>query len=139
MPAIQGLNHANVLTCDPNRTLEFYRKLGFRKGYRPTGFPDEGFWLYAGNNDYQILHINIVDHDQFTALGSGVYNHIGFEVSGTIEEVVAWLNDQGIAPDVWAPIPGAHRALYFTGPSGEKVELVFIDEPVASFRDATVT
>lgn len=130
MHAIKGLNHVNLYSSDPHKTVAFYGRLGFKAGYRPNAFADPGVWLYAGDDDYQILHVNVLPPERFAALGEGPFGHVGLGVRGTIAEVTGWLKSLNIEYDLWDPIPGAHRALYFKGPSNEVVELVFVDEPI---------
>lgn len=129
MVAIRGLNHFNIFSCVPVETVAFYERLGFKVGLRPEAFPDPGVWLYAGDCPSPLLHVNIVTEAEFKKLGAGIVGHVGFSVSGTIEQVTAALAAAGVAYDLWAPIPGAKRALYFHGLNGEYIELVFVDLP----------
>ncbi len=124
---IKGLNHVNLFSVSPQHTSEFYQRLGLIPGFRPPGFDDPGIWLYAdGGKGYQVLHIN----ETVKGVEDGKFGHVGFNVAGRLEAVVTRLNNIGIAPDVVTPIPGAHRALYFKGPSDEMIEFVFVDEPI---------
>ncbi len=132
---IKGLNHVNLLSSNPQATSEFYQRLGLIPGFRPPGFADPGIWLYAdGGKGYQILHINEAQKERFRYgldhVKDGDIAHVGFNVAGRIDAVVTRLKNIGINPELWDPIPGAHRALYFDGPSKEKIEFVFVDEPI---------
>lgn len=77
-----------------------------------------------------MVHLNEPTLEESRNAGFGPYNHVGFNAHGSIEQVTARLSALKINYDLWEPLPGARRALYFTGLAGEKIEFVFVDVPV---------
>lgn len=130
---IRTLHHVNIVTDDLPGLTRFYARLGLTVGYRP-GFParsgmaeDPGAWLYWGQDP--IVHLNVPSPAERAQPGYCAYNHVGYGVVGTLGDVSRRLTFLGIRHEVFGPVPGSHRALYFEGPAGERVELVFLDEP----------
>jgi catechol 2,3-dioxygenase-like lactoylglutathione lyase family enzyme len=130
---ITGLNHFNLAVADLERSARFYEALGLRRGHRPE-FPTRGIWLYCG--DAPVLHLN-----DAAEVGVGPYardqaavHHVGLSARGSVDDVTDRLSDLGVIYDLWDPIPGVCRALYFRGPDDEYVELVLVDCPVTMER-----
>ena len=123
-PDIAGLNHVNVLCDDIEFSAEFYQRLGLTRGYRPKGFPEHGVWLYL--DTFPIIHLNPRSFPERLFEG-GAVDHFGFTIRGPLQPVVEYLDSLNITFDLWPPIPGVCRALYFYGPSDEKIEFVFVD------------
>ena len=122
--ALAGLNHVNILARNLEVSAKFYESLGLKTGPRPTGFPEHGIWLYHG--DSPVLHLNPAPKER--PLNDGAVDHFGFSVQGSIQDCTRRLTQLGIEYDLWEAIPGTCRALYFKGPSGEKIEFVFVDQ-----------
>lgn len=135
---LSALNHVNILSADMEKTAAFYTRLGFKIGHRPLGFPDPGIWLYV--DEKPVLHINPISGPRANPCGREkelgwvsnwlrTVDHFGFSVRGTVAEVTAKLDELGIEYDLWGPIPGANRALYFVDPTtGARIEYVLVDE-----------
>ena len=126
----QGLAHIAVLTEDMEKTIAFYELLGGTCTERasvqkPTGVNQlamidrGGFWMEA---------IQPGDGTPVTAQG-GVLPHIAIEVTD-LPAVAAELKAQGIdtfltpEPVVLPELFGGLRNWFFTGPSGEQIELI---------------
>lgn len=122
---IISLNHFNIATSDLEASARFYEALGLIRGYRPT-FPTTGIWLY-GNEGAPIIHLNDEREVGPIVKGTAAVHHVGLTVVGSVEAVTGKLAALGIVYDLWAPIPGVCRALYFKGPSGESIEFVMVD------------
>lgn len=135
---LSRLHHVNILSADMEATAAFYEKLGFMIGPRPAGFPEPGIWLYVGVDP--VLHINPSSGpranpgDREADLKHAAHwlrtvDHFGFAVRGSVEQVTERLDAVGIKYDLWDPIPGVNRALYFEDPTtGAKIEYVLVDE-----------
>jgi catechol 2,3-dioxygenase-like lactoylglutathione lyase family enzyme len=133
------LHHVNILSRNMTKTAAFYERLGFKIGPRPSGFPEPGIWLYI--DDHPALHINPA---KAMATSDSQYrrtvDHFGFAVKGSVKEVTDKLNGLGITYDLWNPIPGVCRALYFEDPTtGAKIEYVLVDEFVAPTVEKKIT
>jgi catechol 2,3-dioxygenase-like lactoylglutathione lyase family enzyme len=124
---IDGLNHVNIATKDLENSARFYESLGLARGHRPD-FHTTGIWMYSGLSP--VLHLNDEEEVGPIVSGTAAVHHFGFSVRGTVGEVCKELVDLGIEFDLWDPIPGVCRALYFRGPSGESIEYVMVDEYV---------
>lgn len=123
---IGNLNHFNIATRSLEASAQFYEKLGLRRGNRPP-FSTSGIWMenQCGN---PIIHLNDANEVGPIVAGTAAIHHIGLNVHGSVEQITAKLDVLGIKFDLWDPIPGTFRALYFHGPSGESIEFVMIEE-----------
>lgn len=121
---VAGLNHFNIACADLERSATFYETLGLKRGHRPT-FPTTGIWLYIG--DHPAVHLNDKSEVGPIVDGCAAVHHVGFTVHGMVEEIADKLERLGIKYDLWDPIPGVCRALYFHGPDGEAIEFVMVD------------
>lgn len=122
---IVNLNHFNIATNDLEASARFYEALGLTRGYRPT-FSTTGVWLYSPEGA-PIVHLNDEREVGPIVEGTAAVHHIGLTVVGSVEDVTHKLDALDIIYDLWDPIPGVCRALYFKGPSGESVEFVLVD------------
>ena len=126
----QGLAHIAVQTEDMEKTIAFYELLGgvcTERGsvQKPAGvsllamIDMGGFWLEA---------IQSAGNTPVTAEG-GALPHIAIEVTD-LPAVAAELKAQGIdtfltpEPVVLPEVFGGLRNWFFTGPSGEQIELI---------------
>ena len=97
--ALQGLDHINIDTCQPDDTVAFYTDVLGLENF-PERRPDFGFpgaWLWA--NGRAVVHLNFIDRDErFGADGvknRNAFNHIAFE--GTdFAAMCAVLDDRGL-------------------------------------------
>lgn len=126
MYSIEGLNHFNIAAADLEASAKFYEALGLRRGHRPDfGSFNHGIWMYCGV--HPILHLNDAKEVGPITPGTGAVHHVGLSVSGEVDDVTRHLDHLGIHYDLWAPIEGVCRALYFHGPDGEHIEMVMVD------------
>lgn len=121
---IEGLNHFNIATDDLERSARFYESLGLKRGHRPS-FQTTGIWLYIA--DTPVLHLNDAKEVGPIAWATAAVHHVGFSVKGSVDEITNKLRSIGVEYDLWDPIPGVCRALYFKGPSNESIEIVMVD------------
>lgn len=117
----RGAAHIGILTGDTQKCVDFYcENLGFRPWYQGKIGPMP--LTFVENGGMVIEFIQAGDMK-----GAGAVDHIAIEVLG-IEEAVAALRAKGIQvgdpganPDFF---PGGMKNVFFTGPAGEKIELV---------------
>lgn len=122
---VAGLNHFNIVSNDMEKSAAFYEQFGLTRGHRPSGFSTKGIWLYVG--DDPIIHINDTAEVGTIESKRGPVHHVGLTIKGDVGNVTKTLASLGVTFDLWDPIPGVCRALYFEGPSGEAVEFVLVD------------
>lgn len=124
---VASLNHFNLAVKDLEKSCAFYQQLGLHKVRRPR-FPTTGIWMACEADGPPILHLNDEKEVGPIEYGAcGVVHHVGFTVHGSIAGITQKLFDMDVLYDLWDPIPGVHRALYFKGPDGEAIEFVLID------------
>lgn len=125
------VGHIAVSTPDLNKSVEFYKLLG--------GEPvmEDVFDCGDGRSEH-IIHMKFdgettveliqPSHDDMIAYGTGIIQHLCFEVEN-VDETVAMLRSKGV--DTFAedephiePIFGGIRVMFLEGPSGESIELL---------------
>lgn len=116
-----GWAHVGIMTGDTQKCVDFYCKyLGFRPYYQGKIGPMT--LTFVENNGMVV---------EFIAAGNanpgGVVDHIALQVQG-IDALVEELRAQGleIGPVGSTPgfFPNGFKNVFFTGPAGEKIELV---------------
>ncbi len=120
------LNHINLRTPDLKMTRDFYAEvLGLKEGFRPP-FPNDGYWMYAG--DDPIVHISPSEPDSSLrtnpeGMGQGL-DHFAMWGSG-LDEQLATLERHGI--DYEKRLAGGGRViqLFFEDPNGVVIEVGF--------------
>ncbi len=118
----KGLAHIGVMTDNPQKCVDFYCE---NLGFRPYHVADMGpFQLVFVENGGMVI--------EFVGVGAktetGVVDHIAIEVQG-IEALAEELKAKGV--NIEAPVgsmpglfPNGFKNVFFTGPAGEKIELV---------------
>lgn len=130
MKHFQGLAHVAVLTEDIECTISFYEKLGGKCTDRaavrkPTGENKLAMIDLAG---FSIEAIEPADGVPPDAQG-GVMPHIAIEVSN-LDDCAYQLREMGVdsfvteKPVDLPHVFGGVRNWFFTGPSGEQIELI---------------
>lgn len=117
----KGQAHVGILTGDAQACVEFYCKhLGFRPWYADKMGPMPLTFVENGGMVIEFIAAGNMS-------GAGAIDHISIEVLN-IEEAVAALREGGVQigevqahPDFF---PGGMKNVFFTGPAGEKIELV---------------
>lgn len=117
----RGCAHVGILSGNVDECVKFYcEKLGFKPYYQGNMGPIA--LTFVENNGFIV---------EFIPVGSGnpggCVDHIALEVQG-IEAAVADLRANGVEiGDVGATptmFPTGFKNVFFTGPAGEKIELV---------------
>lgn len=130
MEQLKGLAHVAILTKDMQESIAFYEKLGgvlqqTDTVQKPTGFNKLAMVVFHG-----ILLELIEPHDgtEVNANG-GVIPHIAFTVED-LQAAAAEIRAAGIdtflkpEPTVLPDLFGGLQNWFFTGPSGEQIELL---------------
>lgn len=129
MKHITGLAHVALYTEDLNSTIRFYEMLGGKTEGR------EDVKKPAGTNHLAMIrfsgfYLEIIEpHDGTVIAGpNGLFPHIAIETDN-IDETVRELKSFGISTfaseePMDMPIFGGIRNIFFTGPQGEKIELL---------------
>ncbi len=118
---IQGVDHINISTIDPDRCRDFYcQVLGLATGYRPP-FESKGHWLYAG--DQPIVHISATEQ---VRNGESALEHIAFAVEG-YDETRRNLDAHGQTYRCYDVPATSAKQIFITDPDGVNVELNFRD------------
>ncbi len=125
---IKGIHHINIgcRHSDLPAIEKFYCDgLGLKVGPRPA-FPNEGLWLYCGNDP--IVHVVSRFKPDWPGIDekrSG-YDHTAYDVKGA-PDFRARLNKLGIQFDE-QNVPNAGFQMFLRDPVGNKVELNFPNE-----------
>ena len=117
-PNIKGLAHIGIFTSDMDKSVDFYKRLGFTLDTEETT-PDGTrlAFLSAGTCLIELIGKtgNACD---------GVVHHVAMTVDN-IEKAVATAKENGIVIDATinnVPILGGVKNVFFEGPDGEKLE-----------------
>ncbi|MGI6004149.1 MAG: VOC family protein [Christensenellales bacterium] len=125
MSLYKGLDHIGVYTTDLQGSEDFYVKtLGFellsrQRATRADGSEFGMCFVAAGSCEIELVEVAELP-------ASGVIAHIALEVED-IELAMATLKDKGVdfpTPYGEMSILGGIKNVFFSGPSGERLELV---------------
>lgn len=130
MKSIKGLAHIAVLTTDIENSIRFYEKLGghcYARGsvQKPTGV-NQLAMLRIWNLELEFIQPG--DGSAANAV-EGVIPHIAVEVKD-LPHVINMLKVMGVntfrteQPTVLTDLFGGLQNIFFTGPSGELIELI---------------
>ena len=116
---ITGLAHIGIFVKDINKSIDFYKRLGFTLDNQDqTGNGTQLVFLSAGT-----CLIELIGKNENRA--AGAIDHIAMTVDD-IEQAVANAKANGIDIDasliMTMPILGGIKNIFFTGPDGEKLE-----------------
>ena len=136
MPAIDAIDHLDIVVTSMDRSLAFYREL-----LRPLGYvresPIEGergekvvyLGRVGGMGSVSIREAQSGSHGvPYDRYAVGIH-HIAFAATSraTVDERAAWLREQGATiesgPEEYSYSPG-YYAVFFYDPDGIKLELV---------------
>lgn len=133
MGEILGIHHLCVNTPDFEKSLRFYRDtLGFQVLTRESCAFGEYAMLGLGHSRLELIEPNKPDADSFG--GGGSLAHFGLQVKN-IDEVFETLKQKGVkfqsdqVNEFEEPM-GGFRAVSFTGPSGEAINLYEFRHPI---------
>lgn len=117
---VTGLQHIGLPTNDMDKTLAFYRSLGFQTGFRTLDHSDAVCFLNLGN-------VCIETYENGQAVGApGAIDHIALDVDDVEAawEAVRAAGHTPLEPEIQA-LPFHQNGVRFfniEGPNGEKVE-----------------
>lgn len=125
------VGHIAVSTPDLNKSVEFYKLLGGEPVMEDTFHIDDSRFehiihmKFDGDTTVELIQPS---HDDMIAYGTGIIQHLCFEVEN-VDETVAMLREKGV--DTFAeaephiePIFGGIRVMFMEGPGGESIELL---------------
>jgi len=116
---IKGLSHIGIFVKDMDKSINFYKGLGFTLDNRVSIHVELAF-MSAGT-----CLIELIEQKDVTRF-AGIVDHIAVEVDD-IEAFVERAKEKGIEIDasgiVSRDILGGIRHLFFEGPDGERLEL----------------
>jgi len=133
---IKSIDHWVIVAGDLQRTLEFYRRLGFTIAWeRRPGRPD---MATIRINDTQKINVHAPDAPAAAGYLGARRATVGgadfcLEWVGTVGEVLTLLERNGIAPEA-GPGPrtcarGTATSVYFRDPDDNLVEFTVYDRP----------
>ncbi len=121
------LIHTMIRVLDEERSLAFYRALGFEDHGRRRVGGDTATIIFLGlPGDGARLELTINDgRTEPYDLGEG-YGHIALTTRGSMEEEMARLEPHGIRPEKepYAPYPGGPKICFLRDPDGYRIELL---------------
>ncbi|MFN8109943.1 MAG: VOC family protein [Thermoleophilia bacterium] len=125
MPATEVL-HTMIRILDEERSLSFYRALGFEERGRKRVGNDTATIIFMGlpgDDDRLELTLNDGRTDPYD-IGTA-YGHIALSITD-FDAMLAGLASQGITPErePYAPYPGGPRICFVGDPDGYRIEFI---------------
>ena len=120
------LIHTMVRVLDEDRSLDFYRALGFEeKGRRRVGGDTATVIFLALPGDSARLELTVNDGRTEPYAQGEAYGHVAL-VLGAMDEVLPRLAAAGIQPEKppYAPYPGGPQICFLRDPDGYRIELL---------------
>ena len=125
MPA--ELIHTMIRVVDEERSLAFYRAVGFEeRGRKRVGGDTATVIFLALPGDGARLELTLNDgRTEPYEIGEG-YGHIALTLSGPMEADLARMAAHGIQPEKppYAPYPGGPQICFLRDPDGYRIELL---------------
>ena len=125
MPA--ELIHTMIRVVDEERSLAFYRAVGFEeRGRKRVGGDTATVIFLALPGDGARLELTLNDgRTEPYEIGEG-YGHIALTLSGSMEAELARMAEHGIQPEKppYAPYPGGPQICFLRDPDGYRIELL---------------
>jgi lactoylglutathione lyase len=121
------LLHTMLRVLDEDRSLDFYRALGFEERGRSRVGGDTATVIFLGlPGDDNELELTLNDgRTEPYELGEA-YGHVALRVTGSMEDELARLARVGIQPErpPYAPYPGGPQICFVRDPDGYRIELI---------------
>jgi lactoylglutathione lyase len=125
MPA--ELIHTMIRVVDEERSLAFYRAVGFEeRGRKRVGGDTATVIFLALPGDGARLELTLNDgRTEPYEIGEG-YGHIALTLAGPMEDELARMAEHGIQPEKppYAPYPGGPQICFLRDPDGYRIELL---------------
>lgn len=125
MPA--ELIHTMIRVIDEERSLAFYRAIGFEeRGRQRVGGDTATVIFLALPGDGARLELTVNDgREQPYEIGEG-YGHIALTLTDAMDAELARFAEHGIAPEKppYAPYPGGPQICFLRDPDGYRIELL---------------
>ena len=132
---IKGIDHWVIVSGDQERTLDFYRKLGFQIAWeRREGRPS---MPTIRLNEAQKINVHAPDWPERPGYHGARRPAVGgadfcLEWEGTVQQVLDLLKENGVAPEAGPATRtcarGPSTSVYFRDPDGNLVELTVYDQ-----------
>jgi lactoylglutathione lyase len=127
VPMAGALIHTMIRVLDEERSLAFYRGLGFEERGRRRVGNDTATVIFLGlPGDGARLELTLNDgRTEPYEMGEG-YGHIALTVQGGMEAELARLAEHGIEPErpPYAPYPGGPQICFVRDPDGYRIEML---------------
>jgi catechol 2,3-dioxygenase-like lactoylglutathione lyase family enzyme len=133
---IKSIDHWVIVAGDLQRTLDFYRRLGFAIAWERR--PGRADMATIRINDTQKINVHAPDAPAATGYLGARHATVGgadfcLEWAGTVDEVLTLLERNGIVPEA-GPGPrtcarGMATSVYFRDPDDNLVEFTVYDRP----------
>jgi lactoylglutathione lyase len=122
-----ALIHTMIRVLDEERSLAFYRGLGFEERGRRRVGNDTATVIFLGlPGDGARLELTLNDgRTEPYEIGEG-YGHIALTVHDGMDAELARLAEHGIAPErpPYAPYPGGPKICFVRDPDGYRIEML---------------
>lgn len=121
------LIHTMIRVLDEERSLAFYRAMGFEERGRARVGGDTATVIFLGlPGDGARLELTLNDgHAEPYDVGTG-YGHIALTTDGSMDDELARLGAAGIEPErePYAAYPGGPRICFIRDPDGYRIEML---------------
>ena len=122
---IRQIEHTAIIVTDMDRSIAFYRSLGFEVRLRGTNPAREMTFLYLPQHPGVEIELIRELNPDTTFSEDGIVNHLAFRVDH-IEETIAALKEQGVefVSDEPKPTLDGGKMVLFYGPDRELLQLI---------------
>jgi lactoylglutathione lyase len=121
------LIHTMIRILDEQRSLDFYRALGFEERGRKRVGGDTATVIFLGlPGDGERLELTLNDGRTDAYELGEAYGHIALTTDGSMDQELARLAEQGISPEKppYEAYPGGSKICFIRDPDGYRIELI---------------